>query len=86
MSRSKHEDEARQREAKAILERVRRETDPQIGAHTEAMLFRTRDHFMARDADPDDRIEVLGTRIGRWAAIVGFVVFALLLANQFVAG
>ena len=82
MSRPHEEDEARQREAKAILERVRRETDPQIGAHTEAMLFRTRDHLSAADADPNDRIEVLGTRIGRWASVAGFIVFALLLAAQ----
>jgi len=77
-----HHDDERQREAKAILERVRQETEPQVGGHTEAMLFRTRDHFMARDADPNDRIEVIGTRIGRLAAIVGFIVFAALLAIQ----
>jgi len=77
-----HPDDERQREAKAILERVRQETEPQVGGHTEAMLFRTRDHFMARDADPADRIEVIGTRIGRLAAVVGFIVFAVLLAIQ----
>ena len=77
-----HDDDARQREAKAILERVRRETEPQIGGHTEALLFRTREHMSAADADPNDRIEVIGTRIGRWAGAVGFVVFALMLAEM----
>ncbi len=79
-----HDDEARQREAKAILERVRQETEPQVGAHTEAMLTRTRQHFMAGDADQNDRIEVIGTRIGRLAGIAGFVVLALLLASQLI--
>ncbi|UIJ71868.1 hypothetical protein [Aurantimonas sp. HBX-1] len=77
-----HDDDARQREAKAILDRIRQETEPQVGAHTEAMLTRTRSHFMAGDADQNDRLEVIGTRIGRLAGVVGFVVLALLLASQ----
>ncbi|MCQ0989547.1 hypothetical protein [Jiella marina] len=81
MSRDPSEDE-RQREARAILDRVRHETEPQIGAHTQAIATRTRDHFLAKDVDQDDRVEVLGTRIGRLASIVGFVVLALLLASQ----
>ncbi|MEX6506003.1 hypothetical protein [Jiella sp. M17.18] len=79
------EDE-RQREARAILERVRHETDPQIGAHAAAMFLRTREHFTAGDADPNDRIEVIGTRIGRLAGVAGLVVFLLLLVRQLVAG
>ncbi|NDW07241.1 hypothetical protein [Jiella pacifica] len=79
-------DDERQREAKAILTRVRQETDPQIGAHTQAALTRTGDHFMARDVDQSDRIEVIGSRIGRIASIGGFVVLALLLATQFLPG
>ncbi len=81
-----HDDDERQREAKAILNRVRQETEPQVGGHAEAMLFRTRDHFLARDADPEDRIAVLGTRIGRMAAVGGFIVFAILLAIQLSSG
>lgn len=75
-------DDERQREAKAILQRVRQETDPQIGGHTEAIVTRTSDHFMARDVDQGDRIEVIGSRIGRIAGIGGFLVLALLLAHQ----
>ena len=78
-----HDDEARQREARAILERVRLETEPQVGAHSEAMFLRTRDHFMARDADPHDRVEVLATRLGRLLGLVGFAVLAVLLFLQF---
>ncbi|MBO0904471.1 hypothetical protein [Jiella sonneratiae] len=86
MSGNLHDDDERQREANAILERVRQETDPQIGAHSLAILTRAGDHFLARDVDPADRIEVLGTRIGRLAGIVGFLVFALLLASQLLKG
>ncbi|KQT85518.1 hypothetical protein [Aurantimonas sp. Leaf443] len=76
------EDARRAREAKAILERIRQETEPQVGAHTQAMATRTRDHFSGRDDPSDDRIEILGKRIGRSLSVVGFVVLALLLASQ----
>ncbi|TFF22096.1 hypothetical protein E3C22_15780 [Jiella endophytica] len=83
MSGNESED---QREAQRILERVRQETDPQIGAHTQAIFTRTGDHFMARDVDQSDRIEVIGSRIGRIASVAGFVVLALLLASQLLQG
>ncbi|MBO0662129.1 hypothetical protein LQ948_04890 [Jiella sp. MQZ9-1] len=85
MSSQPPEDE-RQREARAILERIRRETEPQIGAHTEAIVTRTRDHFMGRDADAEDRFEVIGTRIGRIASVLAFVILAVLLASQLLSG
>ena len=85
MTHQPPEDE-RQREARAILERVRLETEPQVGAHSQAMFLRTREHFLARDVDQKDRIEVLGTRIGRLAGLVGLAVFILLLARQLMAG
>ena len=75
-------DDRDQREARAILERVRQETEPQIGGHTQAIATKTGDHFMARDVDQSDRIEVLGSRIGRIASVGGFLVLALLLASQ----
>lgn len=78
MNRPQNDDE-RQREANAILQRIRQETEPQIGAHSESTLLRPRAHFTAADVDPSDRIEVIGTRIGRAAGLVGFIVFALLL-------
>lgn len=80
------DDEARQREAQAILSRVRQETEPQIGGATEKMLLGARRHFGAGDADPNDRVEVLGTRIGRIAGLIAFVVLAFLLIRQFAAG
>ncbi|MFD2239206.1 hypothetical protein [Aureimonas populi] len=73
-----HDDEARKREADAILTRLRQETEPQIGASTERMVLRAGEHFSARDVDQSDRIEVVGTRIGRLAGLAGFLVLAVM--------
>ncbi|MCQ8783565.1 hypothetical protein [Mangrovibrevibacter kandeliae] len=73
-------DDDNQREARAILERVRQETEPQIGGDLTRVILRTRDHFSASDVDQDDRVEVAGTRIGR---LLGFVAFVLLAASLF---
>ncbi|WP_149301782.1 hypothetical protein [Aureimonas fodinaquatilis] len=67
-------DEARAKESAAILKRLREETEPQIGANTEKMLLNVQKHFTAGDADQNDRIEVVGTRIGRLAGL-GFFLF-----------
>lgn len=75
-------EEAGVAEARAILRRVRQETEPQVGAGTMGMMGGIAGHFAARDADPGDRIEVVGTRIGRLLGLVGFVTLAILLASQ----
>ncbi|MEN3794457.1 hypothetical protein [Fulvimarina sp. MAC3] len=85
MGRREDEDEARGREANRILKGVREETDPQTGTHVQNWLLRPKAFFAASDADPDDRIERLGLRIGRIASIVGFVVFAFILYNQWIS-
>lgn len=77
------EDEARRREADAILKRVRQETEPQVGVAAEALVLRAREHFGARDVDPEDRVAVLATRVGRLAGLIGLAVFAGLLVIQF---
>ena len=69
-------DAARRREAETILRRVSQETDPQIGAGTNRLLTNVRAHLSAVDADPDDAVEVLGTRIGRILGLVAFVAMA----------
>ncbi len=76
------DDEARQAEADAILRRVRQETDPQTGTAAESMARGLRRHFLARDADPADRMEVLGTRIGRLLGLAAFIALAIGLAVQ----
>ena len=68
------DDETRRRESDAILRRLRQETEPQIGAASERIVADARGHFAAGDVDQSDRIEVLGTRIGRLAGLAAFVV------------
>ncbi|SKA35554.1 hypothetical protein [Consotaella salsifontis] len=77
-------DEERRREARAILERVARETSPQVGAGIEGTFSGVRRHFSAADADPGDRIEVMGTRIGRGLGLVAFVILAALLVMRWI--
>jgi hypothetical protein len=76
------DDRARQLEAEAILRRVREETEPQTGAAAESMARGLRRHFWAGDADPADRMEVIGTRIGRLLGLAAFVALAIGLAYQ----
>ncbi|EAU41810.1 pyridoxine kinase [Fulvimarina pelagi HTCC2506] len=85
MGTREDEDEARSREANRILKAIREETDPQTGTHVQNWLLRPKEFFAADDADPDDRIEKIGLRIGRVASVVGFVVFAIILYFQFVS-
>jgi len=79
------DDERRQDEARRILARVREETAPQTGVAAERMSQGVARHFLASDADPADRVEVWGTRIGRIAGVVGFAVFAAILLAEFLA-
>ncbi|MBB3936338.1 hypothetical protein [Aureimonas phyllosphaerae] len=76
------DDRARQQEAEAILRRVRQETEPQTGAAAESMARGLRRHFWAADADPAERMEVVGTRIGRLAGLVAVIGLAVGLAYQ----
>jgi hypothetical protein len=71
-------DDDRAREAKAALERVRRD---QEGVFSSSMA-RASDHFGGKDADPDDRIEVWGRRIGRSLSLIGVIVLAFMLGQQ----
>ncbi len=54
-------------ESRRILERMSRESDPGQSLAARG-AGRLRDHLSAADADQDDRIEVIGTRIGRGVA------------------
>jgi len=82
MTSHSSDDEARRREADDILRRVRQETDPQTGASVERIVLGARSHFWGGDADPNDRMEVWGTRIGRLAGLVVFVILAVMLLRQ----
>jgi hypothetical protein len=80
---SHRDDDDRQREADAILRRLRQETDPQIGAGTAQMVTNAKAHFSGADADPNDRIEVLGTRIGRLAGLAACIVLAIMFVVNY---
>jgi hypothetical protein len=64
-----------ERESDRILGRISRESDggSSLFART---ARRARDHVSARDMDGDDRIELLGTRIGR---VLGLILLAGLI-------
>jgi hypothetical protein len=64
--------------AQEILRRVERETSGGLGA----TFGRAYAHFTARDADPTDRIEVWGRRIGRMLSLAGVIALAWLLFRQ----
>ncbi|RFC64150.1 hypothetical protein DYI37_07255 [Fulvimarina endophytica] len=85
MAYREDEDAARRREAGHILKRIGEETDPQTGTHVQSWLLRPRAFFKAEDADQDDRIEVIGMRIGRLLGVAGLLVFAALFLIEFAA-
>jgi hypothetical protein len=64
-------------EARRILERMAQE---EAASPMQRMARRAQGHFSAADADPEDRIEVVGTRIGRALA---FVIVLMILAWLF---
>jgi hypothetical protein len=68
----------RDEDSRDILRRVERESTGILGG----TVGRALSHFSARDADPSDRIEVWGRRIGRLLSLVGVIVLLWLLFRQ----
>jgi hypothetical protein len=58
-------DSERERESRRILKGIAGETEVSGNSFVDRMAKRTHDHMAATDADPSDRIEYWGTRIGR---------------------
>ncbi len=81
-------DDQRQREARAVLDRVARESEVVGSSGIARVGRRVGDHFSGRDAigtaedGGTDPIEVWGRRIGRGLSVVGFIVLALWLMAQ----
>ena len=68
-------------ESRRILDRVAREAGSGDTSAVSRTARRTRDHFSGADADPEDRIEYWGTRIGRvlgLAICVGLLVWLVM--------
>jgi len=79
MTQSSHErDEAQRREALAAL-RGLTERDTFVSSSLARAAQRAGDHFAAKDAASEDRVELWGRRIGRTLSLVGFVALAFYL-------
>jgi hypothetical protein len=80
---SQPEDE-RQREAKAILDRVKRDQEGVLASS----MARVSDHFAAKDAvgkgedGGTDPVELWGRRIGRSLSLIGVIVLGYMLGVQ----
>lgn len=82
--RPAHNHDNREEEAQRIIDRVNRETET-VG--TSSMLKasnRVRDHLGAADVDQDNRIEVLGTRIGRTLGLLFFIGLLIYMLKTYV--
>ncbi len=79
MARDDSKAAARQQEAKRILERVTRDSET-IGSSSFARTAsRVGKHFSGGENPQDDRIEVLGKRIGRLLSLIAFIGLAIYL-------
>lgn len=72
-------------ESRRILERVSRQSDPGQGMVSRG-ADRLRGHLNADDADQDDRIEVIGTRIGRAIAFLAMGACVIWLVVYLIRG
>jgi hypothetical protein len=74
----------RQQESKRILERVERDSEAVGTSNLARTADRVAGHFRADQADKDDPIEVLGTRIGRGLGLIAFIGLAVYLFFTYV--
>lgn len=81
-SRQTNED-ARQKEAEQALRRVEMEGEALGTSALARTANRARDHLGANDIDPNDPIEVWGTRIGRIGGAIFAIVLVLWLIDHF---
>lgn len=68
----------KQEEALRAIDRVQAESETIAGSTLARMAKRAQDHLGGADADPDDKAELWGTRIGRTAGLcfaVGLVIY-----------
>ena len=70
-------DKESEAESRRIIGRVAAESDA-------TMAQRARDHMAGRDVDETDRVELWGTRIGRWLG-VAFLIYLVWWLIDFAA-
>jgi len=76
-------DEAQRREALRTLDSLN-EGDTFATSALARTARRASDHFAARDAAGEDRIELWGRRIGRGLSLAGFIALAIYLYATYV--
>src|SRR5579871_4463542 len=76
--RHNEQDEAERREALDAL-RTLREGDTFATSALARAAQRAGDHFAAKDAAGEDRVELWGRRIGRGLSLAGFIALAIYL-------
>ncbi|MCB1493119.1 MAG: hypothetical protein KDJ77_15200 [Rhodobiaceae bacterium] len=74
---------AREKESRRILDQVARDSETVGTSSARRVAEGTRDHFLGADADPDDRVEVWGRRIGRGLSLLALVVLAVYLFKTY---
>lgn len=80
MNTPEHPKDKQRRDALRALDRVEAESETITGSTFVRMADRARSHLSAGDKDEDDRIEVLGTRIGRGLGVIfaiGLVIYLI---------
>lgn len=79
MTQPSHDrDEAQRREALASLRELS-ERDTFASSALARTARRAGDHFAAKDAAGEDRVELWGRRIGRGLSLAGFIALAIYL-------
>lgn len=80
MTNSKHSKDRKREEALRAIDRVQAESETIAGSSFTRMADRAKNHLSAADKDAEDRIEVLGTRIGRSLGVVFAICLVIYLA------
>jgi hypothetical protein len=73
----------RRAEAEKVLAGVRRDTETIGDTQLKHSTHRLADHFAGADADPDDRIEIWGRRIGRALSLVAVIALLAHLVSTY---
>ena len=81
----KSHDESRAREAQRIINRVERESE-QVGTSSMARTAnKVREHFLGEEAPEDDKIEILGKRLGRVLAVIALIILIYSLYTNYIS-
>lgn len=83
MSKKQQNQSETDKESRRILDRVNIDSETVGTSSLARSAEKTRDHFLGKDADPDDPIEIWGKRIGRVLSIAIVLYLVTYLYNMF---